>query len=278
MDRFKRSWQLAKASWAMLMEDRSLLIYPLISGIAVVVLALLIAIPLAAAGGFTETDDGDFSIVQIVALFVLYFVSYTVITYCNSALVAEVMNRMSGSTTPISGWAFARTRMSTILGYAAIAATVGVVLNILSNRSEGAGKAVAALGGAAWSVATFLVVPILVVERVGPVDALKRSTSLLRRTWGEQIIGSTGIGFVTGIATVIVVAIGVGLAMLAAATGIMALVVIVIALAAVAIAVIAVVSSALDTIYRSAVYRYATDEPIANYAGTDALPAAFRQK
>lgn len=275
VERFRRSWELFKASWAMIQEDRSLLRYPIVSGIAVIALAILIGGPLALAGAF---DEGDIGPVQIVALFIMYFLVYSAITFCNAAMVSEVMARMDGRRPATTGWAFARENMGPILGYAAIAATVGVLLNLLSRRDDIGSQLVGVLGGAAWGLATFLVVPVLVVERVSPVDALKRSASLLKRTWGEQIIGNAGIGLFTGLLIVVTVLLGVGLVALAAATGAVALVVLAVAIAVLAVAAVAAVASALDTIYRAAVYRYAMGEPIQDYAAVDAIPAAFRVK
>jgi hypothetical protein len=275
MERFRRSWELFKASWAMIREDRTLLRYPIVSGIAVLVLVALIGGPLALTGAFNEGDVGP---VQIAALFIIYFVVYSAITFCNAAMISEVMAKMDGRRSATTGWAFARENMGAILGYAAIAATVGVILNLLSRRDDIGSQLVGALGGAAWGIATFLVVPVLVVERVSPVDALKRSASLLKRTWGEQIIGNAGIGLFTGLLVVLAVLLGAGLVALAAATGLTALVVVAVVIGVLAVAVVVAVSSALDTIYRAAVYRYATNQPIADYEAADAIPAAFRVK
>lgn len=259
----------------MVREDRTLLRYPIVSGIGVLLLALLIGGPLALAGAFDTDEIGP---VQIAALFVLYFFAYTVIIFCNSAMVSVVMARMDGRQGRASGWAFARENLTAILGYAAIAATVGVVLNALSRRDDVGSQIVGALGGAAWSIATFLVVPVLVVERVGPVDALKRSAGLLKRTWGEQLIGNAGIGLFTGLLIVAAVALGAGLIALAAATGSAIVIGIAVVLAVIAVGLVAAVSSALDTIYRAAVYRYATNQPIRDYSAADEIPAAFRVK
>jgi MFS family permease len=275
MERFRRSWELFKASWAMIQEDRTLLRYPIVSGIAVIALAILIGGPLSLTGVFNEGDIGP---LQIVALFIMYFLVYSAITFCNAAMVSEVMARMDGRQETVSGWGFARENIGPILGYAAIAATVGVVLNLLSRREDLGSQLVGALGGAAWSIATFLVVPVLVVERVSPIDALKRSASLLRRTWGEQLIGNAGIGLFTGLLIVATVVLGAGLVALAATTGVVALVAVAVAIGVLAVAAVIAVSSALDTIYRSAVYRYANGQPIQDYEAADAIPAAFRVK
>ncbi len=277
MARFRRSWELFKASWAMLREDRSLLIYPIVAGIGVMVLVALIGGPLLLTGVFDDTGD-DITIAQVVALFAIYLVTYSVITFCNAAMVSVVMRRMSGMPDGPSGWSFAVSRFGSIVGYAAIAATVGVLLNLLSRRSDGASQVVGAIGGAAWSIATFLVVPVLVVEKIGPVEALKRSAGLLKRTWGEQIIGNIGLGLVSGLMVMGAVLVGISLVLLAAATGSDALVGFAIIVAVLIVGLVIAVSSALDTIYRSAVYRYATNQPIDDYDAAESIPAAFRVK
>ena len=278
MSRFRRSLELAKASWHMMLNDRSLLVYPIVSGIGVAILAALIILPLAAMGLFSDGSDSSISAPQIAALLLLYFAAYSVIIFCNSALVYVVMNRLNGTAAPMSGWAFARSHIRPILGFALISATVGVILNVISERFEGAGKIVSALGGMVWSLATFLVVPVLVVEGVGPIDALKRSTSLLKKTWGEQLIGGASIGLASGIATLIVAALGGGLIFLAALSGLTVLIVLAVVIAILAVALMIVISTAMDTIYRAAVYRFANDQPISNYEAADIIPAAFTVK
>ncbi len=277
MGRISRSLELAKASWAVLKKDRSLLIYPIASAIAVVILAALIAAPLYFAGAF-DGDSGNRGPVAIAGAFILYFVCYSVIFFCNTAMVSVAMLRLGGSTEPASGWQFARSRVGAILGYAAIAATVGVALQALAERSGIVGKIAASIGGAVWSIATFLVVPVLVVENLGPIDSVKRSASLLKRTWGEQIIGTSGIGLVSVLASLAVVLVAGGLAALFAAIGVVALSVVVIALAVIAIALIAVIAAALDGIYKSALYRYASGQASAAFPAQDLLPGAFRAK
>ncbi len=276
--RFSRSWALAKASWAVLMSDRSLLVYPIISSIAVVILGALILGPLFAFGVLDNLDTNASGPAQIAGLFVLYLVCYTAIFFCNTALVSVVMQRLEGVTTPVSGWSFARSRIGAILGYAAIAASVGVALRVLSDRSEIAGRIVAAIGGAVWAISTFLVVPVLVVEKAGPIDAIKRSAGLLKKTWGEQIIGNAGIGLATGLMMLGVGLVGGALILLAVASGFLALIVIAIAITLVALAIVMVVSSALDSIYRAALYRYATDHATNGFPAAELLPEAFSPK
>jgi ABC-type multidrug transport system fused ATPase/permease subunit len=276
MGRFRRSWELAKASWAIFRSDPSLAVYPIVSAIAVVILAAIIAAPLLVIDGLPDGDN--YSVVQIAGLFLIYFACYTAIFYCGTAMAFVVKARMEGVTGEISGWAMARGRMRSIVGYALIAASVGVALRLLADRFKLGGQIAAAIGGAVWSIATFLVVPVLVTENLGPIDAVKRSGALLRKTWGEQVIGNAGIGFVTGIATLLVVLIGAALIVAAIAIDILVLIVVAVVVTAIAVGIVAAISSALEAIYRMALYRYATGNDTADFPAADLLPDAFAQK
>lgn len=276
MGRFRRSLELAKASWSIFRGDPSLAKYPVVGAIAVVILAAIIAIPFLLIDGAPDSDN--LSVVQIVALLLIYFAAYTAVFFCGTALAYVVKARMEGDTGEISGWAFARSRIGVIAGYGLMAASVGVALQVLADRFKLGGQIAAAIGGAAWSVTTFLVVPVLVTEDVGPIEAIKRSGSLLRRTWGEQIIGNAGIGLVTGLVMLGVGLIGAVLIGIAVAIGVTALIVVAIGLTVVALGIVAAVSSALDSIYRMAVYRYATGSDTADFPAAEMLPTAFAYK
>ncbi|MGH2548833.1 MAG: DUF6159 family protein [Thermomicrobiales bacterium] len=276
MGRFRRSWELAKASWSIFRADPSLAVYPIVSAIAVVILAAIIAAPFLAIDGLPDGDN--YTVTQIVALFLIYLVCYTAIFFCGTALAFVVKARMEGVTGEISGWSLARGRFRAIVGYALIAASVGVALRVLADRFKMGGQIAAAIGGAVWSIATFLVVPVLVTENVGPIEAVKRSGALLRKTWGEQIIGNAGIGFVTGMATLLVILVGAALIVAAIAIDVTALIVIAVVLTVIAVGIVAAISSALESIYRMALYRYATGNDTADFPAAELLPGAFAQK
>src|SRR5690606_12092796 len=137
--------------------------------------------------------------------FLFYLCQYFVIFFFNTALVGAAMIRLEGGDPTVSdGLRIARERMGAILGYAAIAATVGLVLRALEERAGFLGRIVIGLIGLAWTLATFLVVPVLVSQNVGPVEALKESVRLLKRSWGENLAGNVGIGLAFGLITAVV--------------------------------------------------------------------------
>lgn len=279
-DRLASSWRLVKASWGVLRSDRELIVFPIVSGIASLVAVLLFALPLWASGYFADLDDeGGAGAAGYVVLFVLYLVLAIVVNFCNAALVGAALVRLRGGDPMVAdGFGAARAHLVPILGYSVIGATVGMVLQVIRDRSGWLGDLVAGLIGVAWGLATYLVVPVLVVEDIGPIEAVKRSGALLRRTWGEQIAGNFGIGAAIGLMTLGVVAVGAGLIALAAATGVTAIVVLAVLLTVAAVTVLAVIGSALKGIYTAALYRYAAEGDVSGGFAPDLIRNAFAPK
>ena len=278
MDRIKRSWQLVKSSWSVLRADRELMLYPVASGIVTFVGVALVFLAWASSGGLDRLTDESFGIVDVVLLFILYFVVSTVVIFFNSALVAAANIRLDGGDPTLAdGFRIAASHLPAILGWAAIAATVGLVLQALRERGGVMGAVVSLIGNMAWSLITFLVVPILVVEGVGPIEAIKRSASLLRKTWGEQIVGAFSIGLVIVLAFLGVAVVGgvivFALFSLAAVLGAVALVLLVAGLI-----LIALIGSTLSGIFNIALYRYAVGKSSGDYFPQETLASAFRAR
>lgn len=255
-DKIKRSWQLAKASASVLNSDRELLVFPVISAACVLVVLGTFLVPALALGVF---EDG-YSVGAALYAFSFYFCQYFVIVFCNCALVSAAMIRLEGGDPTLrDGLRAATARIGAIAGYAAIAATVGMLLNALKDRDNNIiVRLIGGALGAAWTMATFLVVPVLVAEDVGPVDAVKRSVAMFKRTWGESAAGMVGIGLACGMAMVALALGGFGLAWLLGQVS-SALAVLVGALTVLALLGLAVYQSALGGVYSAALYRYAAD-------------------
>lgn len=261
MNRFSRSWALIKASARVLAADKELLVFPIVSAIASLFVSAAFAIPLFLSGGFSAGTENGFPAIYYLVLFIFYIVQYFVIFFANTALVGAATIRLKGGDpTANDGFRIAFSHIGAILGYAAIAATVGVILRLISDRSRGLGRLVTSLLGFAWNIATFLVVPILAVEGIGPIQAIQRSTALLKKTWGEQIIGNFGVGVIFGLITfgIILISLPIFYLLITAETiwGVIAL-----ALGLVLVIIlIALVQSTLSGIYTAAIYQYAVDE------------------
>jgi hypothetical protein len=278
MERIRRSWELVKSSWGVLRADKELLLYPVASSIVTFTAMALLFVVWLVSGGLDRWDDESFGILDLVIAFIFYFIVSTVVIFFNSALVAAANIRLEGGDPTLSdGFRIAFAHIGAILGWAAIAATVGLVLQALRERGGAAGAIVSLIGTMAWSVITFLVVPILVVEGVGPIEAIKRSASLLRTTWGEQIVGSFSIGLVMLLAFLAALVLG-GLAVfvlfsVATVLGVLAAVVLVGGLI-----ILGLIGSALSGIFNVALYRYAVGKDSSRFFPTETLERACRQR
>jgi hypothetical protein len=255
------TWTLMRSSWDVLKRDKELILFPLFSGIACLLVMASFIVPLVMTDAWRPpagTETTAQKIVYYGILFAFYFCTYFVITFFNTAIIASAVRRMEGGEpTLATGFADAFSRIHLIAGWALVSATVGLVLRMIEERSEKVGRFVAGLLGVAWTVTSYLVVPILVVERKGPFPALKQSASMLRRTWGEQIAGNFSFGLVFFLLSLPAFALG--------AVGVMiggvAAMVTFIGLAVVYLIVLGLVQSTLQSIFQAAVYLYATGEP-----------------
>lgn len=261
MYRLTNSWELIKASWKVLLADKELMIFPILSSIGVMLVTATFAIPLFAGNILDGLSNGG-SLIYFIILFLYYIVQYFVIFFANTALVGAALIRIKGGDPTVNdGFKIASSRFGPILGYALIAATVGVLLSMLRNSKKRSGgrDIVSSLIGFAWTVATFLVVPILAIENVGPIEAIKRSVMYLKKTWGEQLISNFGVSLVFNIITAVVFVLFIGALILAAylEAGVAIFVILGILFVLVLLA-IGLIRSTLGGIFSAAVYQYAT--------------------
>ena len=280
--RLSRSWSLVKASASVLQQDKELLVFPLISLAALGVVMLAFALPvfgLGALDGLSGGGSGTISTAMYVVAFLFYFSQYFVIFFFNAALVGAAMIRLDGGNPTVAdGLRIATSKIGAIAGYAAIAATVGMILRAIQERVGFVGKIIVGLLGVGWTIATFLVVPVLVARDVGPIDAVKESAGLLKKTWGENVIGQAGMGLAFGLIFLAVVGAGVVLVVAAALTKSAVVIVMALVIALLAVGVTALVQSALAGIYAAALYRFATTGGGTPGFQADTLKLAFAPK
>ena len=281
-ERFSRSWTLIKASAGVLSKDKELLVFPALSGIATLLVMASFALPLIGMGVFEQMGErsaAELPVGVYVLGFLFYLTQYTVIFFFNTALVGAAMIRLRGGNPTVSdGLRIASAKLPAIFGYALISATVGMILRVVQERAGWLGRWVAGLLGAAWTVASFLVVPVLVSREIGAIDAVKESASLLRKTWGENVIGQGGIGLVFGLITFFVVMLGVALIVGAAVSQSAALIVAAVVTLVVLVVGLALFQAALTGIYSAALYRHASGEGSSDGFDNQLLDQAFAMK
>ncbi len=284
-ERFGTGWELVQETWGVLWEDKKLLVFPLMSMIACLAVTASFAGPLWGSGyldTLLDEQNPGADPLAYVLLFAYYFATYFVIIFFNSALVACAIMRFEGQEPTLSdGIRAAGARLPQILVWSLVSASVGVILKVLESRLEQVGAIVAGLLGMAWSVTTYFVVPVLVVEKLGPIEATKRSLAILRKRWGEALGGYVGVElFAWGIMLVafipMVLAVVVGV--MGSVNGNMVLAVLGFGSALTIMLISAAVIAALHGILLAAVYLYAVRGEVPSQFPKSTLEGAFGQK
>jgi uncharacterized protein DUF6159 len=268
MGRIERSFRLMGQSYRVLVQDKELMVLPLMSGIVMVA----VMASFFWGFGFDERAMRAHRVEAILPMFLLYVVTYAVGLFFQAAVVAGATERLRGGDPTVgSALAAASRRIGAILAWAVVAATVGVVLRSIQNRAGFIGKIVVGLIGAAWSLATFFIVPVLVLEDRSIVESFRRSLRTFQDTWGESVVGSVSLGMAATCAWVTLIAI-VGLFVWAG----MGFPVIVLGIAAGVL--LAIFFSALQGVFVASLYRYATEGHQASGLDADLLSGAFTPK
>jgi hypothetical protein len=190
--RFSNGWTIAINSFSVLKANRQLILFPILSGISMIlVISSFVVILFASAGWDVDNIREQSTLVNYLFVFVYYLVNYFVIVFFNTALIHCTHLYFNGEEPTIrKGLQFSFSRIGVILSWAAFAATVGTALRILQDNLGSIGKFVTGLIGIVWSVTTFFVVPVIAYENLGPIAAFKRSATLMKEKWGESLSAS----------------------------------------------------------------------------------------
>jgi Family of unknown function (DUF6159) len=272
MRKIKRGWALTKKSWSLLNEHRELIRFPLYGAVATVVPAIVFLGP-----GLYLFDKDELA--GAIPLIVIGVYALSVVGFYFSvglAACADMIFRGQEATVA-DGLAVARARFAQICGWAAVSTAISAVMGVLENQGGLGGQIAARLVGMAWSLVTFLAVPVIAIEGTGPFETIKRSASMFRARWGQQITGNIAIGgavFLFGVLPAILL-IALGVAVWSSASFAGALLVVV---GALVLAIALLVSKALSGIFGVALYRYALDGETVGPFTQEELESAVRSK
>lgn len=274
MGRIANGWRLMQASLKVLQADKELLVFPIISVLGVLLVSAGFIVPVVLTHAHEQNTKNPLA---ALVGFAFYVVVYFVIFFCNAALVGAAMIRLRGGDPTVGdGVRIAFSKAGPIVGYALLAATVGMILKAIQERAGIIGKIISSIIGVAWNIATALAVPVLVAEDVGPIEAVKRSTALMKKTWGEEIVGTGAIGSVFALFIFLAILVfGGGAAAVAQRNPQVAIAIG--GLGVLVIACLAVLNATLSTIYQAAVYLYAS-EGQAQWFDSETIRASYRRR
>jgi len=278
MGRFKRGWTLSKQSWAIVRADKSLIAFPVISVVAATITMIIF---FGAGIGIAVAVDSEWGALPLVLIGVYLLTVIGVFT--SVALASCATEALDGRQTTVGqGLSAARGRMKLIFAWAAVALFVGVLISVIQGLIEEVAGGIASaivggIAGFAWAVATFFVVPIIALDGLGPKEAVKTSAHIIKERWGEGVVGSSAIGLITLFVAILpaIAVIVIGFLLLgSSAVGGGILIV-----AGVVVFVIAMlVQTTIVTVFRVALYRYATEATVIGGFDQQALESAFVAK
>ena len=259
MTRVSNGWTIATNSFKVLKENRQLIIFPILSGISIILILASFCVALLGLSGWELNQISEPGRVMSYAIFfVFYIVNYFVIVFFNMALVHCTSLYFKGEEVTIKkGIDFSMSRIGSILGWAVFAGIFGGILKIIQENAGSVGKIITGLVGIVWSIATFFVVPVIAYENVGPLAAFKKSASLMKEKWGESI----GAGFSFGLIQLGGIAIIAMIAFALSAINIIAG----IAIGVLLLLLFSIIMSAVKTIFISAIYHNITGDPVELY-------------
>lgn len=251
MGKIRRGWALTKKSWALLNGHRELIRFPLYGAVTIALLAIVVLGP-----GLYLLDQDSLGAAVPVLVIGLYVLTVAGLYFSVGLAAAANMIFDGKEATVGDGLAIARSRFSQICGWAAVSTAIGVLMGALENQGGIGGQIAARVVGAAWSLVTFLAVPVIALEGTGPFQTLKRSASIFRDRWGQQITGNIAIGAAIGLLGVLPAALLIvaGILIWSSASFLGALLVVV---GALVLAIAMLIGHALNGVFGVALYRYA---------------------
>jgi hypothetical protein len=308
MGKFQRSWLLLKSSLSIIARNKQLLAFPvLIFSLTVIIVLFFLAPAVFRPTGysytqpehwqaishslFTHSEDvagpgqhrsqTGFTPAAVAYLALLYLVSMFFATFFNVAFYNEILAALSGQTVSIGrGLKFACTTWKAVLMWTLFAGLVGLIIKTIEQRLEIVGRLLARFIGLAWSIASVFVIPIIVREEQGanPLNLLKKSAGILKRTWGEALIGYAGLAFANSLIMIGSVVLLMGALFASIALNNYWLIAITGVLWLFTLFAWAYLTSVASQVYKGALYLYAAEGVVAEPYSQEMLDMAWKFK
>lgn len=205
--RFRAGWILLKETWRFMMLDKELLFVPVIAsflfGIVIVGIMSVLRDPTTVPNEIPTTF----------ALLFMAYVSAAFIAALSQAVISHIVyiRAHGGDANLGQGFTRALTHSFSLFVWSMITSTIGLIINIISGRSEILGRIVASILGATWRVLTYFVVPAMVIDNVSAFASIPKSVSVFKQTFGETIVSNISYRLIFFLIFLLQIVLGVGL-------------------------------------------------------------------
>jgi hypothetical protein len=286
--KMKNGLELSKQSWGALRQNRQLLVFPIISMVIMTIVLILFLIPTT---GLVQSilDTGEVTQAHvwpgIGLLFLYYLIASIVVIFSNAALTGANKRLIEGKSATIGdGLRIASSHLGTIVKYALISATVGVLVRLIIRFGDKSDNIVVAIlslvvGGAiaaAWSLAIFFAIPVMVFEDLNVRDSLKRSVDIFKQTWGEGFTGDVVIGGLSCLVYLAIFLVGGGLVAVGVLNAMSALIIFGLLVVVLGTTVIDLLYGAVNGIFQTSLYHYALTGDAGPFIDIEMANAAFK--
>jgi len=303
MNRFQRSWCLVKSSFSVIGRNKQLLVFPIVIFICTsIIVGFFLAPPLLRPTGYSYLSTahwqeigrslfsdstnvaGQHTVVftrgAMVYLAFLYLLSMFVATFFNVAFYHEILAALGGQAVSLGrGIRFALTKLPSILMWTLLAGLVGLIIKMIEQRLSWAGRLIGKLIGVAWSVAAVFAIPVIVRQQTAnPVEVLRNSAQMLRRTWGEALIGYLGLGAINTLVVLGSVIWLVGTIVVASVLHIYWLIAFAVALWLLALFAWSYIGGVASQVYKGALYLYAAEGVVPTPYTQEVLDLAWKTR
>jgi hypothetical protein len=275
-------------SFGIIRKNKEMLLFPVLSALFSIAFAFAMFFPTVIVHLF---DDGNprFGLVELFLSLIVYTGFAFAATFCNTCVAYTTKVRIEGGDATFwESVRFALGRAHLLFAWSVVAATVGIILAAIEDLAErvpGVGKLLLVILrmvlGAAWSIMTIFVVPVLVFEEVGPFEAIRRSAGLVRQTWGENLRRWYTMGlvqFVLSVPALAALFLSVPMASQNPGQGAGGVVVGIWAVVFVYLFALAYVFGVANTVYKAALYVFARESRVPEGFSEDTMRSAFRAR
>ena len=213
--RIGRGWRVTKLGMHVVRADPELMAYMLFSAIFSIIAAIAILALTGGLGFFVGGEEGAESGVYV-GTFLSYMAIAIITVFWNAAIIASAHERLTAGTNPSFSYGIKQAMkcLPQIVIWGLISGTVGLIVTALQSMQQSDNLVVSIFGHiasfivqVAWWIATFFVVPMIVLDNIGVGESMSKSPELFKQTWGEDVVSTTGTGIINLLVCLLIVVI-----------------------------------------------------------------------